>query len=133
MAGSKSPFEDREVKRSTVILAGQLIYAGQTIACRVRDVSVGGCRIECAERFAVGTPLHIELSRYGRFPAVVAWVDGGEMGLAFPDGAAAALARFGEGAEKLGIVAPAPAAEPGKILPFRPRSAPADGDGPAEG
>lgn len=127
MAGSKSPFEDREVKRSTVILAGQLVYAGESIACRVRDVSVGGCRIETAARFAIGTPLHIELSRFGRFPAVVAWVDGGEMGLAFPDGAAAALARFGEGAEKLGIVSPAPPAEPGKILPFRARGEPAEG------
>jgi hypothetical protein len=122
MAGSKSPFEDREVKRSTVILAGQLVYAGTVTPCRVRDVSVGGCRIECATRYPVGTPLHIELSRFGKFPAVVAWVDGGEMGLAFPDGAAAALARFGEGAEKLGIVTPAAPADAGKVVPLRPRA-----------
>jgi len=127
MAGSKSPFEDREVKRSTVILAGQLVYGGVATACRVRDVSVGGCRIECAVKHPVGTPLHVELSRFGRFPAVVAWVDGGEMGLAFPDGAAAALARFGEGAERLGLTTPTAPDEPGKVVPLRPRAETAGG------
>ena len=121
MTGWKSPFEDREAKRSTVILAAQLIHGGTATSCRVRDVSIGGCRVETDLKFAIGTPLYIEFARYGRFPAVVAWADGREMGLAFPDGAAAALARFGESAERLGIVAPADPPDPEKVVPFRPR------------
>ena len=101
-----SPFEDRGTGRTTVVLGGVLIHGRDRISCRIRNLSVGGCKIECDRSFPIGTPLHIDLSRFGRFPAVVAWHDGQATGLAFPEGAGTALARFGDGAVALGLVDP---------------------------
>lgn len=98
------PFEDREARRRTVVLKGTLIHDRQSYPCRVRDLSAGGCRVVSDTSFAPATPLHIELSDYGRFPAVVAWVEGRTAGLVFAEGTAGALARFGERAELLGLV-----------------------------
>ena len=98
--------DEREAPRSRVILAGTLVHMGAEFPCRVRDVSAAGCRVESDAAFAPATPLHIELSRFGRFPAVVAWAEGRLMGLVFPEGAAGALARFGDSAANLGIAAP---------------------------
>ncbi len=95
--------DEREGKRSTVILVGSIIHLRRLYPCRIRDVSVGGCRVECDTVFPLATPIHVELSRFGRFPGVVAWVDGAVMGIVFAEGAAAALARFGDRAEKLGL------------------------------
>lgn len=95
--------DEREAKRSTVVLGGSIIHLRRLYPCRIRDVSVGGCRVECDTVFPLATPIHVELSRFGRFPGVVAWVDGGVMGIVFAEGAAAALARFGDRAEKLGL------------------------------
>ncbi len=95
--------DEREAKRSTVVLAGSIIHMRRTYPCRIRDVSVGGCRVECDTAFPLATPIHVELSRFGRFPGVVAWVEGRFMGIVFAEGTAAALARFGDRAVGLGI------------------------------
>lgn len=96
--------DEREAKRSTVVLAGSIIHLQRLYPCRIRDVSAGGCRVECDTIFPVATPVHVELSRFGRFPGVIAWVEGRSMGVVFAEGVAGALARFGDRAEKLGIV-----------------------------
>jgi hypothetical protein len=100
------PFEDREARRRTVVLKGTLIHDRQSYPCRVRDLSAGGCKVESDANLPPATPLHIELSDYGRFPAVIAWAEGRAAGLVFAEGTAGALARFGERAELLGLVDP---------------------------
>lgn len=96
--------DQRQTRRSTVMLAGAIIYNRQRLPCRIRDVSSGGLKVVTDVPLAPGTPVHAELSRFGRFPAVVAWVQERVMGLVFPEGSAGALARFGEGAARLGLV-----------------------------
>lgn len=108
MADDRSPNRDhgRNVRRTTVMLAGSIVYNRQRFPCRVRNVSAGGLMVQTETPLAPGTPVHAELPRFGRFPAVVAWVDGRMMGLVFPEGEARGLARFGEHAVKLGLVDP---------------------------
>ena len=96
--------EEREARRRSVVLAGTIIHERKSFRCRVRDVSAGGCRIECDTLFPPATAVHVELSRYGKFPAVVAWAKGRTMGIVFPEGSAGALARFGDNARNLGLV-----------------------------
>jgi|GEM_PF-1311101 len=98
--------EQRGARRSKVMLAGSIVCNGQRFPCRVRDLSAGGLKVVIDVPLAPGTPVHAELPRFGRFPAVVAWVEGRLMGLVFPEGTAAALARFGESAVKLGLIDP---------------------------
>lgn len=96
--------DKRTGRRRTVMLAGSIVYNRQRFPCRVRNVSASGLKVQIDVPLAPGTPVHAELPRFGRFPAVVAWVDGPMMGLVFPEGAAGGLARFGEAAVRLGLV-----------------------------
>jgi hypothetical protein len=96
--------DGRTTPRRTVLLAGSIVHNRQRFPCRVRNVSAGGLKVQIDVPLAPGTPVHAELPRFGRFPAVVAWVEGGMMGLVFPEGAAGGLARFGEAAAKLGLI-----------------------------
>lgn len=99
-------YETREVRRRTVLLAGAVVYNRQHFPCRVRNISVSGMQVEIDIPLAPGTPVHADLPRYGRFPAVVAWLEGRMMGLVFPEGAAGGLARFGAAAVRLGLIDP---------------------------
>jgi hypothetical protein len=96
--------DKRQSRRSTVMLAGAIVYNRQRFPCRVRDLSAGGLKVVIDVPLAPGTPVHAELPRFGRFPAVVAWVEGRLMGLVFPEGASGALARFGDSAVRLGLI-----------------------------
>jgi hypothetical protein len=96
--------ERRRARRSRVMLAGAIVHNRQRYPCRIRDLSVGGLKVVIDVPLAPGTPVHAELPRFGRFPAVVAWVEGRMMGLVFPERASDALARFGPSAVKLGLV-----------------------------
>lgn len=116
--------EIREVRRRAVLLAGAVVYNRQHFPCRVRNISVSGMQVEIDVPLAPGTPVHADLPRYGRFPAVVAWIEGRMMGLVFPEGAAGGLARFGDAAVRLGLIDP-PATEPpipdARVAPLSPR------------
>lgn len=96
--------DERRPRRSTGMLAGAVVHDRQRFPCRIRDISAGGVKVVIDVPLAPGTPVHVELSRYGRFPAVVAWIEGRVMGLVFPEGSAGALARFGESAIRLGLI-----------------------------
>lgn len=96
--------DERQTRRSTVMLAGAIVYDRQRFPCRIRDVSAGGVKVVIDVPLAPGTPVHLELSHYGRFPAVIAWIEGRLMGLVFPEGSAGTLARFGESAARLGLI-----------------------------
>lgn len=97
-------FDDRLSRRTSVLLAGHLVHHRRSYPCRIRDISAGGCRAEVGTDFEPGTPVHLDLARHGRFPAVVAWVEGRMLGLAFAQAVGHTLAQLGPSAEALGIV-----------------------------
>lgn len=103
MTGTTDP-DNRLSRRRKVMLAGTVFINGQGHACQVRDLSPGGAKVRGCELLEPGTPVHLELPRHGRFPAVVAWVKGETMGLAFPEAPGLALARFGDAAARLGLM-----------------------------
>lgn len=102
----------RDVRRRSVLLAGAIVHNRRQFPCRIRNVSTTGLQVQIDSPLPPGTPVHAEIARYGRFPAVVAWVDGQMMGLVFPEGAAGGLARLGEAAIALGLVDPAEGVDP---------------------
>lgn len=104
MNGDDTRKEERRNRRRTVVMTGKIIVNGQPIACRIRNLSATGLMVACDIPLAPGTVVHAEISRYGSFPAVVSWTEGGRMGLTFVDGAAGGLARFGDRAAVLGLI-----------------------------
>lgn len=97
-------FDDRLTRRTTVLLAGQIIHHRRAYRCTIRDISAGGCRADVEADFEAGTPVHLDIGRHGRFPAVIAWVEGRRLGLAFAQSVGQTLAQFGPAAAALGLV-----------------------------
>ena len=81
MSGDDIRKEERRNRRRTVVMSGKIIVNGQPIACRVRNLSASGLMVACDIPLAPGTAVHAEIPRYGSFPAVVSWTEGGRMGL----------------------------------------------------
>jgi len=73
----------RAVPRYGVDEDGRLLLVehGSTIACRIVNLGLNGCRIRTEERFRAGTRVHVELSfrvrgLAFRFSGVTQWTDG---------------------------------------------------------
>ena len=100
-------FDDRRTPRAKVSMTGAVAHVGERYRCRITDLSAGGCRVEVEVDFAAGMPVHVDIGAHGRFPAVVIWVEGHTLGLAFAEGVGQTLARLGPTAAALGLIAPA--------------------------
>lgn len=97
-------FDDRLMQRATVLLAGQIVHHRRAYRCTIRDISAGGCRVEAEADFEAGMPVHLDVGSHGRFPAVVAWVEGRTLGLAFAQVVGQTLAQLGSSSVALGLV-----------------------------
>lgn len=109
-------FDDRRTPRAKVKMPGVVAHAGERYACRITDLSAGGCRAEVGADFAAGMPVHIDIGEHGRFPAVVIWVEGRTIGLGFAESVGQTLSRLGPTAVALGLIAPAPEADVAQII-----------------
>jgi hypothetical protein len=84
-----------------------ILNLGTRVACRVIDLSLGGCRLRTAERFMAGPMVRVEvtfrvLGLIFRFSGVTQWTDGRKLvGVRFVD---VTSRRRGELAEALGEV-----------------------------
>lgn len=91
------PAVDRRERRSNprqqIGWPGRVTSGPKDLACTVRDISVGGARVECAEQFRPWTVVTLNIENFGKFHARVVWVQAPEMGLQFLDTARAALQR----------------------------------------
>ena len=69
--------------RKTVLVAGSLLCEGEWQTCEVVNVSVGGAKLRVLGIYCQGQELSLEIKACGRFPGVVAWVRGDEVGVTF--------------------------------------------------
>jgi hypothetical protein len=56
---------------------------GGKIAVVVTDISREGCRLEADGSLTIGEHVHIEVPKYGTFPAQIRWAMGNEAGAIF--------------------------------------------------
>ncbi len=57
--------------------------AGNMMSVTVMDISREGCRLQSDEMLKIGEKVHIEVPKYGRFPAQIRWALGNEAGAVF--------------------------------------------------
>lgn len=77
------PFADRRVyPRVPVALPAFLQGDGKRLSVQILDLSAGGAKVTCAEKFASGTTVMLDCGTLAR-AAVVRWQNGDAIGLCF--------------------------------------------------
>ena len=56
---------------------------GSKHAVTVTDISREGCRLETNDLLKIGEHVHLEVPKYGKFPAQIRWALGNEAGAVF--------------------------------------------------
>lgn len=80
----KDPGVVKRAPRVDTSFAASLVdEAGNIIPVRVVDISREGCRLETDEMLRIGEKVHIEVPKYGKFPAQVRWALGNQAGAVF--------------------------------------------------
>lgn len=67
-------------------LSGRLEDHGRWQECLIEDISPGGAKITVQALHELGADVHLEIGRFGRFAAQIAWRGEKELGLRFTDG-----------------------------------------------
>lgn len=71
----------RRTPRVTTHLPATLIHSdGVSLPVTVVDLSSGGFRLRCGERFEPGEKVALRVPRYGDFPAEIEWASSNEAG-----------------------------------------------------
>lgn len=73
----------REARLTTILLVARVISAAGDYLCRVRNVATGGMMIDCAEPFAPGERLRVELRNGSVVDGAVVWAEDGRAGMMF--------------------------------------------------
>ena len=95
--------EQRRDRRKRVIFSGEIRLSGRQGACLVADISAAGARVESQLPLCPGDVVGLTVGAHPEFPAAVIWKGTYSAGLAFIDGAAGGLRRWGSRADKLGL------------------------------
>lgn len=64
-------------------LAGRLEEHGVWHDCLILDISPGGAKVSVDAALELGASVRLEIGRFGRFAAEVAWIGAREFGLRF--------------------------------------------------
>ena len=101
---SETKQDQREAKRSRVLLKGKLRLRGGEFDCVIANASASGVRIRAATSLHEGEVVGLVIDEHPEFPAVVVWQNGVDAGLGFIDGPSGGLRRWGERAQALGLL-----------------------------
>ena len=73
----------RRHKRRKVLWTGRLRVAAERIECQVRNISLGGAKVQAPLDLAIGTPVHLESDHHPPLFGRIAWRHGDMFGIAF--------------------------------------------------
>ena len=69
--------------RRRVLWTARLRVAAERIECQVRNISLGGAKVQAPLELAVGTPVHLESDHHPPLFGRIAWRNGDMFGIAF--------------------------------------------------
>lgn len=73
----------RRHQRRKVLWNAHLRVAAERNKCRVRNISLGGARVQAPLELAVGTPVHLESDHHPPLFGRISWRRGDMFGIAF--------------------------------------------------
>lgn len=89
--------ERRDQRRKDVTWTGRLLRGSDAVPCIVRDVSAGGCRVDCDEPLLPNTTAVLDIDEIGQVMVRVRWGNGGRHGVRFLERRSRVLALFAAG------------------------------------
>jgi hypothetical protein len=76
--------ENRASPRKTVLMSGAIEFAGSTINCLVRNISISGAALDVASTLDIPERLNLVFKADGtNIPCHVIWRQGEQIGVAF--------------------------------------------------
>jgi hypothetical protein len=84
-ASERHARHEREDMRDSLFLQAPMRYAEDVpaVVMRVRNLSAGGLMADCAVHLEVGQPVEVDVRNIGAVPGHIAWVQDGQIGVAF--------------------------------------------------
>ena len=73
--------EERHMVRVAVAVSHP--RSGRRFEAQLQDISAGGCQIVSNEPFGIGDQILLDVGKLERWPAVVAWLGQGHVGVSF--------------------------------------------------
>ena len=76
---------DRAELRHPLVWSGQILFAFESKAVRLRNISSGGALLDVEMIYPVGAEVMLDLGEAGQLDATVSWVHGDQIGLRFKE------------------------------------------------
>jgi len=84
MSSTEKAFTNqRKHKRNSVLADAIIEYEGKEATGKVRDISVGGAKLEILIPAIGNSPINLKIDQFGAIPAEIAWQRENQLGLKF--------------------------------------------------
>lgn len=94
----------RSSPRRSVLWKGKLEFGEFTFECQIRNISLGGAKVNAGLPLPPGTKFKLHLDRIGEVTGTVAWADEELLGIRFEADPKFIREALGESAERFGLV-----------------------------
>lgn len=84
---SNKTIEHRAAPRTATTLDGQVTVNGAQIACRLKNISSVGAKVNCTEPLMTGADVTLSVGPFGTVKGLVAWSSQNDAGIKFTDSA----------------------------------------------
>jgi len=95
---------NRNTPRRAVLWKGKLEFGEFAFECQIRNISLGGAKLNAGLPLPPGTKFKLHLDRIGQLTGTVAWADDDLLGIRFEADPKFIREALGESAERFGLV-----------------------------
>lgn len=97
------PKTKRSSPRRSVLWKGKLEFGEYAFECQIRNISLGGAKLDAGLPLPPGTKFKLRLDRIGEVTGTVAWADDDLLGIRFEADPKFIKEALGEAAERFGL------------------------------
>ena len=73
----------RKDTREAILTEAKIMVDGGWHNCRILNISTGGAKLQTDRHISHGIAVSLQIGKFGQFGAIVAWQQGGELGVKF--------------------------------------------------
>ena len=73
----------RKYSRETILIKSEIMVDGDWYNCKILNISTGGAKLQIDQHIGHGIEIFLQIGKFGRISATVAWQNSGELGVKF--------------------------------------------------
>jgi hypothetical protein len=73
----------RKHSRESILIKSEIMVDGDWHDCKILNISTGGAKLQAGKHIGHGIEIFLQIGKFGRISATVAWQNGGELGVKF--------------------------------------------------